>query len=124
MKMLFKCSNYFVLILFALTSLFALGFGCNSSKSTPDPLAGWQKDYNPEPSDQIIEKDCQAYIHTLSPEEQKSAGPKFFYKDGTGQHAVQIMIGINNKVWRHVLIYDKDNKRIKAIKYVSGDYHS
>ena len=35
-----------------------------------------------------------------------------------------IMIGVNNKVWRHVLIYDKNNMRIKTVKYVSGDYHS
>jgi len=107
-----------------LLAMFLCGFGCSESKPTPDPLAGWQKDYTPQPSDLIIEKDYLAYIHALSPDEQKSVGPVFYYKDGTGQHAVQITIGINGTVWRHDLIYDKDNKRIKAIKYASGDYNN
>jgi len=106
-----------------LLATFLCGFGCSSPKPTPDPLAGWQKAYGEEPN-QIIEKDYQDYIHTLSPDEQKYARVSGYYKDGTGQHAVQIEIPLNGTWWFHVLIYDKDNKRIKTIKYSSGGYSS
>jgi hypothetical protein len=95
--------------------------GCATQK--PDPLAGWQMAFKEEPN-QTVEKDYQDYIHTLSLAEQQHAGPIFYFKDGTGQHAVQIRIGINGTSWEHVLIYDKDGKRIKIIKYVSGRYAS
>jgi hypothetical protein len=71
-----------------------------------------------------ITNDYKSYILTLSSEEQKRANPIFFFEDGTGRHAVQITIGLHNKVWRHVLIYDQTDKRIRTVKYVSGDYYS
>ena len=125
MKKIIKYSNYFGIVL-AICVMVISGCSCSAPKPTPDPLVGWQKDYTPDPSDQIIEKDYKNYIQTLSPEEKKYLGPypASFFKDGTGQHAVQITIGINNTVSRHVLIYDKDNKRIKVIKYASGNYAS
>ena len=107
-------------------AVFVCGFGCTASKPTPDPLAGWQKDYTPDPSDQFIEKDYNDYIQTLSPEEKKYIGPypATFFKDGTGQHAVKIEIGLNGVWWEHVLIYDKNGKRVRTIKYASGGYRS
>jgi len=99
--------------------------GCAKSKLKPDPLEGFHVAalYTPD-SHKTITDDYKGYIQTLSPDERKNAGPIEFYEDGTGQHAVLIMIGINGTVWRHILIYDKDSKRIKTIKYASGDYHS
>jgi hypothetical protein len=97
--------------------------GCKPSKPVPDPLAGWQKAYKEEP-DQAIKEDCQNYIEKLSPEERKSIAYIEYYKDETGQHAEKVTIGLNRKNWRHVLVYDKDDKRIKTIKYISGDSHS
>jgi hypothetical protein len=129
MKIQFKNPiNNLALIFLMLTAMFVLGFGCNKSnlsKPTPDPLAGFHfSSLNNLDSDKTITGDYKDYIQTLSPEEKKYAGPIEFFEDGTGQHAVMIMIGINGTVWRHYLIYDKDNKRIKTIKYASGDYHS
>jgi len=99
--------------------------GCATRKPTPDPLAGWHfsslVNLN---SNKTITTDYRDYIQKLSPEERRSAGPIEYFQDGTEQHAVLIWIGINGKVWRHVLIYDRDDKRIRTIKYVSGDYHS
>jgi hypothetical protein len=96
--------------------------GCEMFASHTNPLAGWHSaSKNP---DKIIEKDYQDYIQTLSPEERKYAGPVLVFEDGTGQYAVDINIGINGTSWHHVLIYDKDNKRIKTIKYSSGNYGS
>jgi hypothetical protein len=104
--------------------MFLCGFGC-ASKPTPDPLAGFYRaDEADMDKNQVITDDYKGYIQKLSPEERKYAGPIFYFEDGTGQHAVRITIGLNGTVWRHVLIYDKDNKRIKTIKYASGDYHS
>jgi hypothetical protein len=88
----------------------------------PDPLAGWHfARYNP---DSTVEKDYQDYIQKLPPDERNGLGPIHYFKDDSGQHAIMIMISINNQVWRHILIYDQNEKRIKAIKYVSGNYQS
>jgi hypothetical protein len=101
----------------------------------PDPLAGWQMNFGPpEPSDKIIEKDYQDYIKGLGLKPVKAGalviyasedGNEFvastdFFNDGIGQHAVKITISLNHTVWEHVLIYDKDGKRIRTIKYESG----
>ena len=91
--------------------------------STTNPLVGWKVDFNHEP-DQVIVIDYQNYIQKLPPDEKKFAYPNHFYEDGMGQHAVQIEIPLNGTWWEHVLIYDKDNKRIKTIKYSSGSYRS
>ena len=104
---------------------FVVAVGCVTPKPTPpapNPLAGWNFE-NHEP-DQAVTNDYRDYIQKLPHEEGKYAGPIHYFEDGTGQHAIMIMIGINGTVWRHVLIYDKDDKRIKTIKYASGDYHS
>ncbi len=47
-----------------------------------------------------------------------------FYEDGTGQHAVKFIIPHNGIDWGYVLIYDKDNKRVKAVRYVDAYYAS
>ncbi|HTY88684.1 MAG TPA: hypothetical protein VMB80_14550 [Candidatus Acidoferrum sp.] len=90
--------------------------------ATPDPLAGWKPAFH-EP-DQAITNDYQDYIRKLPPEERKFAGMIQYYQDGTGQFAIKIEVPLNG-VWReHVLIYGKDNKRVKVIKYSAGGYRS
>jgi hypothetical protein len=113
----------FAPVFLMLMAMLLFGCGCNTSKPIPDPLAGWQKAYGEKPNQAIV-KDYQDYIHTLSPDEQKYAELIIYYKDGTGQHAVEITIGLNGAWWRHILIYDKDNKRIKTIKSSTGSYRS
>ncbi|HSY17824.1 MAG TPA: hypothetical protein VK815_05790 [Candidatus Acidoferrales bacterium] len=89
----------------------------------PDPLAGWHvSDFRDFHSNTAIVADYKIYMQTLSPEEQRSAAPVFCYENGTGQHAVKITIGLEGVVWRHILIYDGDNRRIRVIKYKSGGY--
>jgi hypothetical protein len=108
-----------------LLAAFALVAGCAHTKPTPDPLAGyhWSSLVNLD-NNKAISDDYHDYIQKLSSDERKYAGPIFYFEDGTGQHAVLIKIGINGTSWEHVLIYDKDNKRIKTIKYVAGSYAS
>jgi hypothetical protein len=105
-----------------LLAMLLCGFGCSSSKPTPDPLAGWQKEYGKV--DQSIVNDYQDYLQKLPPEDRKYIGPMEFFKDGMGQHAVEIEEALNGTWWFHVLIYDKENKRIKAIKFSPGKYAS
>ena len=106
-----------------LLAAFILVGGC--ATQTPDPLAGWKplfgREY--EQLDEAIRGDYQNYILTLTPKERQSPSVHF-YGDGTGQHAVEIIIGLNGRWWRHILIYDKENNRIKAIKYATGYYAS
>jgi hypothetical protein len=123
-----KSISRFGLTFLVLLMGFILESGCSTSNpapDAPDPLAGWSYSHNDSiNSNKAILDDCKSYIYTLSPDEQRSAGPILYYEDGTGQHAVKIFIGINNTVWEHVLIYNKDNKRIKTIKYSNGGYRS
>jgi hypothetical protein len=116
--------NNFAPVFLMLMVMFIFGFGCNSSKPASNPLAGWKVDLDHDP-DQAIEKDYHDYIQKLPSEERKFAGGGIqFLEDGTGQHAILIPIGLNGTWWNHVLIYDKDDKRIKTIKYSSGGYSS
>jgi hypothetical protein len=101
-----------------LLGAFIWAAGC----ATPNPLANWRRaSANPN---QTIVNDYQNYIQKLPAEERKYAGPIECFEDGTGQYAILIYIGLNGTVWQHVLIYDKENKRIKTIKYSSGGYRS
>jgi hypothetical protein len=113
------------LVILAITSAF--GFGCATSQHRPDPLAGFHASslVNLD-SNKAITDDYNNYIQTLSSEEKKYLGPSpvSFFEDGTGQHAVRIKLGLNGTVWEHVLIYNKDNRRIKTVKYQSGHYAS
>ena len=117
--------NRFTILLAMLTTMLVLGSGCNTSKPEPDPLAGFHmSDLQNLDNNQTITANYKAYIKTLSPDEQKYAGPILYFEDGTGQHAVKILIGLNGTVWEHVLIYDQNNKRIKTVKYSNGGYRS
>jgi hypothetical protein len=112
----------FVAPMLTMLALLVLGFGCNTSKSFPDPLAGWQPaSKNP---DQAIERDYRAYLQKLPADEKGDIGPVLFFEGKAGQHAVRVEVIVNNSSWIHVLIYDRDDKRINTIKYCQGRYAS
>src|SRR5213594_1870683 len=102
--------------------------GITSSIHHPDPLAGWKasRSQDPKKLDQAIRDDYQDYIQKLPPKERVDVHERDirFFEDFTGRHAVKILIileGFWSDIWwDHVLIYDKNNKRIKTIKYKSG----
>jgi hypothetical protein len=93
--------------------------GCEMFASHTNPIAGWQLEFKEQPNQAIV-NDYQNYIQQLPPKERQFATVDEWLKDGTGQHAILITVGFNFTNWRHVLIYDKDNKRIKTIKYADG----
>jgi hypothetical protein len=109
-----------------LLSALIWGAGCSVLKSHhPDPLEGWKVVYTSNP-DKAISDDYHAYIDKLSLKERNGLMPTFYFEDGTGRHAIAIMTGIDGiwegTYWRHVLIYDNENRRIKVIKYMDGHY--
>ena len=121
MKTISKYFSYFGLALALCVMIFS-GCSCSAPKPQPDPLAGFHAAYGK--SDPSIVSDYQNYIENLSPEEKRNMGPTLFFEDGTGQHAIDIVTGISGRLWRHILIYDKEDKRIKTIKYATGYYRS
>jgi hypothetical protein len=112
--------------IFIVLAMSIFGCSCTTSKPTPDPLAGWNFCASQDPAklDKAIRTDYEYYIQKLPQTERISHGPLNLFEDETGRHAVKFETGLNGTSWAHVLIYDKDNKRIKAIKYVSGHYSS
>jgi hypothetical protein len=95
--------------------------GCEVFARHSSPLVGWKGDDDEQPN-QVIVNDYQNYLQKLPSNERNHARVSDWVKDGTGQHAIVIELALNGTWWYHVLIYDKDNKRIKVIKYVSGHY--
>ncbi len=108
--------------------LAALVFGCRctTSKASAGPLAGWNLllGHKYDNFDKAVKEDYKLYIDRLPNGEKQFVGPIQLFEDGNGQHAVRIEIALNGTDWAHVLIYDRDNKRIKVIKYVSNHYRS
>jgi hypothetical protein len=119
---------------FCILSLIAiLAGGCVAPKPLSDPMSGWtrlpdrdQPDRNPK-LEKSFKEDYQSYVHSLQAEGYFIDGNIFFFQNGSGQLAVLIEFSpINNtppsEQLAHVLIYDKNNKRIKVIKYKTGWY--
>ena len=113
----------FAPVFLMLAAMFIFGFGCNMFKPTPDPLTGW-KLIGFEPPNKSIENDYKDYIQKLSTGGKNGLGSIQFFEDETGQHAVRIEIAINDADRAYILIYDKESKRIRVIKYTTGRYMS
>jgi hypothetical protein len=122
--------NRFGLTFFVVCVVFFLAVGCATIN---DPLAGWTYrgfvDYLPSLQqhhyhlDQVITDDYQDFIT----KKKLSAHPVTgFYEDGFGQHAVEFTAfpPDQNVSCQYVLIYNKDNKRIKIIRYGRIQYQS
>src|ERR1700722_4984939 len=101
--------NSFAPVFLMLMAMFLLGFGCNTSKPTPDLLAGFHfSDLVNLQNNKAISDDYNAYINNLPPKLRNGVGPMQYFEDGTGQHAVLIAIAQDGTDWAHVLIYDKE----------------
>jgi hypothetical protein len=127
-----QCSrhSWFKRLGLTLTAFLAIvvAVGCVSPKQAPDPLEGWKSSFsqNPNKIPKAVRDDYQDYIQQLPTAERRYVIESniWFLEDGSGRHAVRIAIPINGVWWQHVLIYDIDNKRIRATKYKSGGYRS
>jgi hypothetical protein len=90
----------------------------------PNPIVGWVacRSQDPGKLDKAIQDDYREYVSRLSPNERMWIGPVGLSEDGSGQHAVTIHIAWYGTDWAHVLVYDKDNKRVRVTRYVAGHY--
>lgn len=77
-------------------------------------------------SNKAISDDYKDYLQKLPANQKGYIGPMFFYENEAGEHAVNIQIfeGNKNASWQHVLIYDKNNKRLKVVRYDYVKYES
>lgn len=102
-----------------------------SKLSTPDPLKGWTfrplpgwgppRYHNTNHLDQAIIDDYQDFI------KKKGLGiispVTGFYEDGQGDIGVQFEAFVSsNESWHFALIYNKQNKRVKVVKFGRGRY--
>ena len=120
--------------------------GCEMFASHTNPLADWKQmapvgcidgemsaEVSTIPGYSQISDDVQTYVNQLPVDQGPTWDPSprrwcywledmAFYEDGTGQHAVGFTILHDGTSWGYVLIYDKNNKRIKTGRYVIGHY--
>src|SRR6266581_5773779 len=87
-----------------------------SASPGANPIAGWAacRSQDLGKLDKAIQDDYRDYVSTLSHNERIWMGPVGLSEDGSGQHAVTIPIAWWGTWWNHVLVYDKDNRRVKA----------
>jgi hypothetical protein len=86
-----------------------------------NPIEGWKSVNFKEKPSPAIEKDYHDFLNYERP-------PGFvgaiigYLEDGNGNHAISIEIGNNGTYRTCVLIYDRNDKRIRKVKYISGHY--
>jgi uncharacterized protein YceK len=92
--------------------------------SRPDPLKGWT--YHPFPEnrrfgsvtntlDKAIVDDYQGYIAKKGLSAAVVSG---FYEDGQGHRAVEFEASASgNESWHFAIIYNKQNKRVKVVRF-------
>jgi hypothetical protein len=117
-----KQIKHFWLILPIWLIAIVLPVGCASRAY---PLKDWQSSsLQSLQSNKAISDDYQNYVHRLPLDMRQAVGPVDFFEDTRGQHAVRITIALNGTWLEHILVYDKENKRINLIKYSPGKYRS
>ncbi|MGH7939814.1 MAG: hypothetical protein ACREFR_01925 [Limisphaerales bacterium] len=109
--------------------------GGSAQKPAPDPLKGWT--FKPFPGwevppyghntnhlDSAVVDDYQKFI---ADQHLGLSGPiTGFYEDAMGRHAVEFVAfpPNQNATWNYVLIYDKESRRAKTIRYTYVKYKS
>ena len=109
-------------------------FGCTSSKTESNPLAGWTfHPFNqyalpsaPHRSsiDPAIAEDCQHFVASNHLLLRNTIGG--VYQDKKGKQAIDFVgFSVNkSESWHYILIYNQFHKRIKVIKYDQHKYTS
>jgi hypothetical protein len=96
----------------------------NTSKPTPDPLAGWTMVFGYVDTAAEV-SDYENYIENLPPKGKKTTSMGYAYKNDGGQHALVIEVFVGGtESWSYIFIFDKDDKRINVIKYKHTKYQS
>jgi ankyrin repeat protein len=93
--------------------------GGHGKENTTKPLVGWYLDGDTDSQhDKAILDDYQAYAHTVWPRDHDFFFSEVnFYEDGTGRHAVRIVLEPGLRYYKeYYLLYDTNNVRTKVIK--------
>ena len=100
------------------------GYPAGSASPGTNPVAGWGlcRSQDTRKLEKAIQDDYRNYLSNLTQNERMWMGSVRLSEDGSGQHAVTISVAWYGTWWNHVLVYDKDNKRIRTIRYVAGHY--
>jgi hypothetical protein len=96
--------------------------------ATPNALVGWKQLLtrgDNEKLEKALRADAVNYMETVVGKD-RAAGPSWFYEDGSGQHAIgmEVFQKHENASWEYLIIYSKENKRVKVIKYGYRRYQS
>ena len=83
----------------------------------PAELKGWQAT---SLLDKVVITDYNVYIEALPPAERVGVAGVQSFADDVGQHAVAITVNGKDGAWMHVLVYDKQNKRLRVSKQAQG----
>ena len=116
------------LTLLVLASALLVATGC-ATRLGENPLEGWSVLGTAFvircPFGETVAADYQNYIQSLPDRERASVHPHDIrFYENEDQHAVEISIPINGIWWKHVLFYDKGNKRAKVVRYAASRYMS
>lgn len=108
----------------SLTALFLI-VGC----ATPNALVGWKQVLSRGDDvklEEALRTDAINYMDTVVFKERRVSGPFWFYEDGSGQHAIgmEVFQKHENASWEYLIVYSKENKRVKVIKYGYRRYQS
>jgi hypothetical protein len=100
--------------------------GCSRSSNEPDPLKGWTpaRDQDQSHLAKLIQDDFHDYIRDLPLEERNRVADIWIMQNQGHDLAILIKIPLRGTWWHHAIFYDKNSKRIKAIKYKASDYRS
>jgi len=113
------------ILLALILAILAWGTGC-AGTSPLHPSEGWKHTRSQDPNkfNKAVVEDYQNYIKKLPTKARNGVGDVQLFEDGLGRHAVAIEVGLNGTYRTHVLIYDRENRRTKVVKYVSGHWRS
>ena len=94
-----------------------------------NPLKGWHgiTAFVDAPVPDAIRHDAQDWFDSMSSIPKPGHGVDgliTYWEDGTGQHAVVVEAYREGICWRYALIYDRDNRRIRVLKYSTGFHQS
>jgi len=92
--------------------------GCIGLGSYANPLAGWQF-LSMSQVPKVLTDDVGDFLRSLPDQKGHDSGATIFFQDGTGQIGVSIGMYLTRKTvrWYYAIIYSKDYKRLKVIKY-------
>ena len=90
-------------------------------------MAGWKilGTIDRAPIPKTVEQEARAYFQILPAEEKHWLGNDDhinYYEDRTGQHAGVLDAFHDSEFWAVALIYDRDNRRIRVLRYSWGSY--